>query len=180
MVFVRTIGYIVYAILLVLIIKRFIKKEKTCFIGNYVFLLGVISYIFAILLFILFYVNKTHKYSNFDLIVVGIICGLLTLVSLVLLAISCNYRLVIKCDCYEIYNIFGLKKKIYFDSIVVKESYYKLGDKARIVLATNNKKYVIKWRFDIGTKYVIDSLQDLKIKIVKRSFFIKYIQIRNH
>ena len=166
MIIVRIIGYIVYTILLVLIIKRFIKKEKTCFIGNYVFLLGVISYILAILLFILFYVNKSHKYSNFDLIMVGIICGLLTLVSSVLLAISCNYRMVINSDYYEIYNVFGVKKKIYFDSIIVKESYYKLGDKARIVLVTRNKKYVIKWRFDIGTKYVLDSLQVLKIKIV--------------
>lgn len=163
MLIVRIIGCLVYTYLIWLVIKRFIRKKQTCMIGSYIYGLGVLTFVFSVGIFIGYSQDESLKYTLFNFVMGTIFYCANSLISLISLMFSSNYRLVIEEDKYIFYNIFGIKKSIFFDSIIVKDSFYKLGSKPKLVLSTKEKKFIIPLHFDYGMKFLLDSVNKQKI-----------------
>lgn len=160
----RIIGSIVYIILFFIMIKRFKINKKTCMVDNYIFVLGVMCYFYAIALFIGYSDDDALYFSTYNLAIGTILYILCTILAYILLSLSCNYKVIIESDKVVYYNFFVFKKTIFYDSIIAKESYYTFK-RPKIVLITNEKKYIIRWYCTLGMGELFYLLKDLKIKI---------------
>lgn len=102
----RIIGSIVYIILFFIMIKRFKINKKTCMVDNYIFVLGVMCYFYAIALFIGYSDDDALYFSTYNLAIGTILYILCTILAYILLSLSCNYKVIIESDKVVYYNFF--------------------------------------------------------------------------
>ena len=89
---------IVYCIILIII--RLFNVKNACMVFNPIFLLGCISYAFLLFIYFCFLFGKVEKYRIDTWIGGSIVLFISVFLSLIILSISCSWRIVIKKDSY--------------------------------------------------------------------------------
>lgn len=167
MIVIRVLVGIILMYCLFLILIRLLNKETTCMTFRPVFMFGCMSYGYLIFIYFCFLFGNLEKYK-INTWIGGVVSLVLSLISsLILLSLSCSWRIVIKNNCYIYYNFFGIRHKYLFSGIEPKNSGYSMANRT-IYLFYNGKKIIMKWPLGTNTKQMIESLSSLNIKMIKK------------